>query len=115
MSESITTSIRLTSKLRRALELKAKREKRGKNWLISRALENYLQQDGLKDLEAEVTRLSLIAAQRPEDDSVRGRRPSAMKIARGDIVLCVIAGDDRKPRPALVIQAEVKPLQLGAA
>ena len=68
MSESITTSIRLTPKLRRALELKAKKEKRGKNWIISRALENYLQQDGLTDLEAEAKRQSLIAAQQHEDD-----------------------------------------------
>ena len=68
MSESITTSIRLTPKLRRALESKAKKEKRGKNWIISRALEDYLQQDGLTDLEAEAKRQSLIAAQQPEDD-----------------------------------------------
>ncbi len=68
MSESITTSIRLTPKLRRALELKAQREKVGKNWIISRALEDYLQQDELTDLEAEAKRQSLIAAQQPEDD-----------------------------------------------
>jgi len=68
MSESITTSIRLTPKLRRALESKAKKEKRGKNWIISRALEDYLQQDGLTDLEAEAKRQSLIAAQQHEDD-----------------------------------------------
>jgi len=68
MSESITTSIRLTPKLRRALELKAKKEKRGKNWIISQALESYLQQDGLTDLEADAKRQSLIAAQQPEDD-----------------------------------------------
>jgi len=30
MAESVTTSIRLTPKLRRALELKAQKEKRGK-------------------------------------------------------------------------------------
>jgi predicted transcriptional regulator len=68
MSESITTSIRLTPKLRSALELKAKREKRGKNWIISRALESYLQQDGLTDLKAEAKRQSLIAAQQHEED-----------------------------------------------
>jgi predicted transcriptional regulator len=68
MSESITTSIRLTPNLRRALELKAKREKRGKNWIISRALESYLQQDGLTDLKAEAKRQSLIAAQQHEED-----------------------------------------------
>ena len=30
-----------------------------------------------------------------------------MEIARGDIVLCVIAGDYGKPRPALVIQSDL--------
>lgn len=72
MSESITTSIRLTPKLRRALELKAKKEKRGKNWIISRALETYLEQDGLTDLAAEAKRQSLIAAQQHDDDWSEG-------------------------------------------
>ena len=30
-----------------------------------------------------------------------------MEIARGDIVLCVIAGDYGKPRPALIIQSDL--------
>lgn len=30
-----------------------------------------------------------------------------MEIKRGDIVLCVIAGDYGKPRPALVIQSDL--------
>lgn len=30
-----------------------------------------------------------------------------MEIKRGDIVLCVISGDDGKPRPALVIQSDL--------
>ena len=68
MSRSITTSVRLSPELRRALELKAKHEKRGKNWIISQALENYLQQDRLTNLEAEARRQSLIAAQQNEND-----------------------------------------------
>ncbi len=68
MSESITTSIRLTPKLRRALELKAKQEKRGKNWIISRALENYLEHDSQFELEAEARRQSLIAAGHDTED-----------------------------------------------
>lgn len=68
MSGSITTSIRLSPKLRRALELKAKKEKRGKNWIISRALENYLEHDALFDLEAEAQRQSHIAAQQESTD-----------------------------------------------
>lgn len=30
-----------------------------------------------------------------------------MEIKRGDIVLCVVAGDYGKPRPALVVQADL--------
>ena len=72
MSESITTSIRLSPGLRRALELKAKKERRGKNWIISQALEDYLKKDGLTDLEAEAKQQSLIAAQQNEDDWSEG-------------------------------------------
>ena len=68
MSGSITTSIRLSPKLRRALELKAKKEKRGKNWIISRALENYLEHDAQFDLAAEARLQSQIAAEQESDD-----------------------------------------------
>ena len=68
MSESVTTSIRLSPKLRRALERKAKQEKRGKNWIISRALESYLEHDSQFDLEAEARRQSLIAASHDIED-----------------------------------------------
>ncbi|MFP4069126.1 MAG: ribbon-helix-helix protein, CopG family [Opitutales bacterium] len=68
MSESITTSIRLSPKLRRALELKAKKEKRGKNWIITQALENYLEHDARSDLAAEARRQSEIAARQDADD-----------------------------------------------
>ena len=68
MSQSITTSIRLSPKLRRSLELKAKQEKRGKNWIISRALEDYLEHDAHSGLEAEARRQSQIAAQQDSDD-----------------------------------------------
>ena len=68
MSDSVTTSIRLTPKLRRALELKAKKEKRGKNWIISRALESYLEHENQIDLIAEARRQSLIVAAQEEAD-----------------------------------------------
>lgn len=68
MSKTITTSIRLSPTLRRALELKAKQERRGKNWIISRALENYLEHDAHFDLAAEAKRQSSIAAQQESDD-----------------------------------------------
>ncbi|TVP77288.1 MAG: ribbon-helix-helix protein, CopG family [Puniceicoccaceae bacterium] len=68
MSASITTSIRLSPKLRQALERKARQEKRGKNWIISRALENYLEHDAQYDLAAEACRQSEIAAQQDAED-----------------------------------------------
>ena len=68
MSESITTSIRLSPKLRQALERKARQEKRGKNWIISRALENYLEHDEKEKLVVEAQRQSLVAAQSESDD-----------------------------------------------
>ena len=68
MSESVTTSIRLDPKLRHALELKAAKEKRGKNWIISRALESYLEIDSQLDLKAEARRQSLVAASQDNDE-----------------------------------------------
>jgi predicted DNA-binding protein len=68
MSRSITTSIRLSPKLRRSLELKAKQEKRGKNWIICRALEDYLAHDAHFDLAAEANRQSQVAAQQDLED-----------------------------------------------
>lgn len=68
MSESITTSVRLSPKLRQALERKARQEKRGKNWIISRALESYLEHDEDESLVAEAARQSTIASQEENDD-----------------------------------------------
>jgi predicted transcriptional regulator len=68
MSGSITTSIRLDPELRRALEARAKKENRGKNWIISRALESYLKLDGWSELAAEADRQSRIAAEQATDD-----------------------------------------------
>ncbi len=67
MSESVTTSIRLSPRLRRALEQKARAEQRGKNWIISRALEKYLE-EGSADLVEEARRQSLIASQASGED-----------------------------------------------
>jgi len=68
MSDSVTTSIRLSPRLRRALESRAKKEQRGKNWIISRALEHYLDEGGQDDLALEARRQSLIAAQVDNED-----------------------------------------------
>lgn len=59
MSESVTTSIRLSPRLRKALELRAKREGRGKNWIISQALEQYLEMAEADALAEEARRQSL--------------------------------------------------------
>lgn len=68
MSESVTTSIRLSPRLRRALESRAKKEQRGKNWIISRALEHYLDEEEDDDLALEARRQSMIAAQTDSND-----------------------------------------------
>jgi predicted transcriptional regulator len=68
MSESVTTSVRLSPKLRQALERRAKKEKRGKNWIISRALEDYLGQEKRDSMIAEARRQSLIAARQNGED-----------------------------------------------
>jgi predicted transcriptional regulator len=70
MSQSVTTSIRLEPRLRRALERKAREENRGKNWIISRALEAYLAKEGQLDLEAEARRQSLMASGQDAGDWV---------------------------------------------
>jgi predicted transcriptional regulator len=67
MSESVTTSIRLSPRLRRALEQRARAEQRGKNWIISRALEKYLEEES-SDLAEEARRQSLLASRHGGED-----------------------------------------------
>lgn len=67
MSELVTTSIRLSPRLRRALEQRARAEQRGKNWIISRALEKYLEEES-PDLAEEARRQSLLASQHGGED-----------------------------------------------
>ena len=68
MSESITTSIRLSPKLRHALERKSKQVRGGKNWISSQALDEYLRREGDLDLEAEAKRQSLLASAGSAED-----------------------------------------------
>jgi len=68
VSENVTTSIRLNPRLRRALEQRAKKEQRGKNWIISRALEQYLDEEAHENLALEARRQSLIATQTDIED-----------------------------------------------
>ena len=67
VQKSITTSFRLSPRLRRALEARAKAEGRGKNWIMSQALEQYLGASS-DDIEAEARRQSLLAAAGNGDD-----------------------------------------------
>jgi len=67
MQQSITTSFRLSPRLRRALEARAKTEGRGKNWIMSQALEQYLGASS-SDLVAEARRQSLLAAASKGED-----------------------------------------------
>ena len=68
MAQKVTTSIRLEPRLRRALERRAAKEKRGKNWIISRALEEYLTGGERSDLEAEARRQSLLVSSQETGD-----------------------------------------------
>ncbi len=66
--KSITTSVRLQSNLATRLERAASRLSRGKNWIISKALEEYLVKVNQQDLAEEARRQSRMAAR------IEGRR-----------------------------------------
>jgi predicted transcriptional regulator len=70
MAQKVTTSIRLEPRLRRALERRAAKERRGKNWIISRALEEYLTREERSDLETEARRQSLLVSRQESGDWV---------------------------------------------
>lgn len=70
MSDSVTTSLRLDARLRRALERRSRREGRGKSWIINRALENYLMDEKSSTLEDEARRQSLLASKSLSGDWV---------------------------------------------
>jgi len=60
--KSSTSSFRISEDLRIRLERTARHMGRGKNWLINRALEAYLDQAGADALAAEARRQSLAAS-----------------------------------------------------
>lgn len=68
MQDSVTTSIRLSPRLRRALELRARREGLGKNRVISQALEHYLESTDVDELAAEARRQSILASTQETED-----------------------------------------------
>lgn len=59
---SVTTSVRIEQKLAQRLERAAARLSRGKSWIVSKALEEYLAKFNQDDLAAEARRQSILAA-----------------------------------------------------
>ena len=62
MSQSITTSIRLSPTLRERLDNTAKKLHRGKNWIINHALIEYLEKIDRTELAQEAARQSKLAS-----------------------------------------------------
>lgn len=60
---STTSSVRLPDALRRRLERTSRRLKRGKNSIITQALDEYLRKVDRQELAAEARRQSLLASQ----------------------------------------------------
>lgn len=60
--KSVTTSVRLQTNLATRLERAASRLSRGKNWIISKALEEYLAKVNQEGLAEEARRQSRMAA-----------------------------------------------------
>ena len=58
--KSTTSSFRIPEELRLRLDLTARHLKRGKNWIINHALEEYLGKTGWDALAAEARRQSLL-------------------------------------------------------
>jgi len=69
---SITTSVRIEEKLAQRLERAAVRLSRGKNWIVTKALEEYLAKVNQDDLAAEAHRQSALVAR-----AERRKKPDA--------------------------------------
>lgn len=68
--QNITTSIRLTPKLRSQLEQAASVMHKGKNWIIIQALENYFHILNQRKLAVEARRQSLLASQSEDENNL---------------------------------------------
>ncbi|HKW96672.1 MAG TPA: ribbon-helix-helix protein, CopG family [Bryobacteraceae bacterium] len=60
--KSTTSSFRISEELRLRLDRTARHLGKGKNWVINRALEEYLEKTGRDALAAEAKRQSLLAS-----------------------------------------------------
>ena len=65
---SSTSSFRIPDELKLRFEATARRMNKGKNWILNRALEEYLDRHGREDLAAEARRQSLLASRHPWED-----------------------------------------------
>jgi predicted transcriptional regulator len=59
---SSTSSFRIPDELKQRLDQAAERTKKGKNWIINRALEEYLERHSVEAFRAEARRQSLAAS-----------------------------------------------------
>ena len=66
--KSITSSFRISEELKIRLDQTSRHLKRGKNWVINRALEEYLEKVGRDALVAEAGRQSLLASEAVTED-----------------------------------------------
>jgi predicted DNA-binding protein len=67
---SSTSSFRIPDELKVRLEATARRMNKGKNWILNRALEEYLERHGRESLAAEARRQSLLASRQPWEDQL---------------------------------------------
>jgi predicted transcriptional regulator len=74
MPTSTTTSVRLPNPLRQELERQARASKRGKNWIIKEALEQYLLGAAQDELRQEARRQSEAASRNSLRDAGWGER-----------------------------------------
>ena len=74
MPASTTTSVRLPNPLRQELERQARASKRGKNWIIKEALEQYLHGAAQGQLCQEARRQSEVASPNSPRDAGWGER-----------------------------------------
>ncbi len=74
---SSTSSFRIPDELKLRLEATARRMNKGKNWILNRALEEYLERHGRESLAAEARRQSLLAAAVRGKISERGKDAAA--------------------------------------
>ena len=72
-----TSSFRISDELKFRLEEAARRMNKGKNWIINRALEEYLERHNQTELRKEARRQSLLASRKGWKDEAFWERAAA--------------------------------------